>query len=64
MNTKVMIATTMLTAMLVAPAAFAGDNDFLDKAIDTSTSQPFVIKHAYLLTTTVKPEDTEVVVNR
>ena len=59
MNTKVMIASTMLAAILTAPAANAGDNDFLAKAIDTSTSQPFVIKHAYLLTTPVATDETE-----
>lgn len=53
MNIKLVIAGTVLSAFFAATPAIAGDNDYLTTAVDTTTTQVFVIKHAYLLTTMV-----------
>lgn len=63
MNTKAIIATAVLSTVLAGSSAFAGDNDYLATAVDTSTAQPFVIQHAYLVTApveTVQSEDVKV----
>jgi len=59
MNTKAIIASTLLSAIFAGTSAIAGDNDYLKTVVDTTTEQPFVIKHAYLLTTTEDSKQTE-----
>lgn len=62
MNTKAIIAGTVLTALFAATPANAEDNGYLTTAVDTTTAQPFVIKHAYLLTTTVVADEVDEIV--
>ncbi len=59
MNTKAIIATAVLTMAFAANSTFAGDNDYLTTVVDTTTAQPFVIQHAYLVTTPVEAQPNE-----
>ena len=59
MNIKAIITTAVLSTVLAGSSAFAGDNDYLATAVDTSTAQPFVIQHAFLVTAPVKKAPNE-----
>lgn len=64
MNIKAIIASSIFSAVIAGTSATAGDNDYLTTFVDTTTEQPFVIKHAFLLTTTVEAVETEEVFSR
>ena len=54
MKTKALLLSTLLTLFSAGTVTHAGDNDYLSIAADTTTAQPFVIKHAFLITSSVE----------
>ena len=59
MNTKAIIAITILTTFLSGTSAIAGDNDYVNASAELPANEPLVIQHAYFLTTTADAIETE-----
>lgn len=70
MNTKAIIASTLLTVLFATgTSAIAGDNDYVTAAnivtnANNTQAKTFVIKHAYLVSSTVESEATDESGNR